>query len=141
MIVLDTNVVSELMKAEPAPAVRNWLARLGDMPLATTAITVAEIVFALHRLADGRRRAALEARFEDFVGAQSALTVLALDDNAARVAGRFRAIRQASDLGAHASDMMIAGIVADLGARLATRDVRDFDGLPIEVLDPWAPQS
>ena len=137
MIVLDTNVISELMKPHPGPAIRDWLSHLGDTTLATTVISVAEITYGLHRLADGRRRAALEARFEDYVGAGSALAVLPLDDIAAREAGRFRALRQAAGLGAQPSDMMIAGIVAVMGSSLATRNVRDFEGLPFEVIDPW----
>ncbi len=138
MIVLDTNVLSELMKPQPAPAIRDWLRHLGDATLATTAITVAEIAYGLHRRADGRRRAALEARFEEYVGQGSALAVLPLDDIAAREAGRFRALRQAAGLGSQPSDMMIAGIVAAMGAGLATRNVRDFAGLPVEVVDPWS---
>ena len=138
MIILDTNVVSELMKPNPDPGVARWLMLLGDAPLATTAITVAEIAFGLKRLADGRRRTELETRFETYVGGEGGLLVVALDDAAARIAGQFRAIRQAAGLGAHASDMMIAGVVASLGARLATRNVADFDRLPIMIVDPWA---
>jgi len=137
VIILDTNVVSELMKPHPDPAVQDWLAGLGETPLATTAITVAEIAFGLQRLADGRRRAALEARFESLVGAESSFAVLAFDDLAARTSGRLRAMRQAAGRGASASDMMIAGIAAAQGATVATRNVRDFDGLPIQVIDPW----
>jgi predicted nucleic acid-binding protein len=137
MILLDTNVISELMKPEPDPAVRDWLSHLGETPLATTVITIAEISYGLHRLADGRRRAALETRFEDYVGANSPLAVLPLEDIAAREAGRFRALRVSMGLGAQPSDMMIAGIVAAMGASLATRNVKDFDGLPIQLIDPW----
>ena len=134
MIVLDTNVVSELMKAEPDPRVRDWLARIGEAPLTTTAITVSEIEFGLRRLPDGRRKDDLYARFEAFV---SALTVLPLDDPAARETGRLRAMRGAAGLSAQPSDMMIAGIAATAGAALATRNVRDFEGLPIQLIDPW----
>jgi len=137
MIVLDTNVISELMKPAPDPAIRDWLSHLGDTPLATTAITIAEISYGLRRLADGRRNAALAARFEDYIGADSALAVAPLDDIAAREAGRFRALRAAAGLGAQPSDMMIAGIVAVMGASLATRNVKDFAGLPIPIIDPW----
>ena len=138
MIVLDTNVVSEFMKARPHPDAARWLSGQGDTPLSTTAITVAEITFGLKRLTDGRRRADLEARFESYVGGEAGLMVLALDDVSARIAGQFRAERQVAGLGAHASDMMIAGMVASLGARLATRNVTDFDRLPIEIMNPWA---
>ena len=134
MIVLDTNVVSEVMKAAPDAAVRDWLTRLGDRPLTTTVVTVSEIEFGLRRLPDGRRRQALFANFETFV---SALAVLALDEPAAREAGRLRALRQAAGLASQPSDMMIAGIVTEAGAALATRNIRDFEGLPLELIDPW----
>jgi predicted nucleic acid-binding protein len=137
VIILDTNVVSELMKPNPDVAVRDWLAGLGDTSLATTAITVAEITFGLQRLADGRRRAALEEQFDAWVGHGSAFPVMAFDDLAARAAGRLRAMRQGAGLAAPAADMMIAGITSVMGAILATRNVKDFDGLPIQIVDPW----
>ncbi len=76
MIVLDTNVVSELMKATPEAAVREWLVQLGDETLTTTAVTVAEIEFGLQRLPFGRRRADLRARFESFTAAIGVLPLV-----------------------------------------------------------------
>jgi predicted nucleic acid-binding protein len=134
VIVLDTNVVSELMKPAPDPAVGEWLNGLGDTPLTTTAVSVAEIEFGLRRLPDGRRRDGLFTRFETLL---AALAVLPLDDVAAREAGRLRALRERAGLGSQPSDMMIAGIASTTGAALATRNVRDFAGLPVEVVDPW----
>ena len=134
MIVLDTNVVSELMKPTPDAAVRDWLARLGDTPLTTTAVTIAEIEYGLQRLPSGRRRDGLYASFNAFA---EALTVLPLDEVAAREAGRLRAKRHALGLSAQASDMMIAGTAIAAAAALATRNVKDFESLPIELLDPW----
>lgn len=64
-----------------------------------------------------------------------------LDDIAAREAGRFRALRGAMGLGAQPSDMMIAGIVAAMVASLATRNVKEFEGLPIQIIDPWSERS
>jgi predicted nucleic acid-binding protein len=134
VIVLDTNVVSELMRASPDPHVRDWLAQLGDAPLTTSAITVAEIEYGLQRLAEGRRRADLTARFETFIGA---LTVLPLDEAAARLTGRLHALRDAAGLPSQPSDMMIAGIAVAHDAALATRNVKDFVGLPVQIIDPW----
>jgi predicted nucleic acid-binding protein len=99
------------------------------------AVSVSEIVFGLERLPPGRRRSDLRARFDVFA---EALTVLPMDEVAAREAGRFRALRERAGLAAQPSDMMIAGIVSVAGADLATRNVRDFEALPIAVLDPWA---
>jgi predicted nucleic acid-binding protein len=134
VIVLDTNVVSELMKPAPDPAVGDWLNGLGATPLTTTAVSVSEIEFGLRRLPDGRRRDDLFSRFETLLGA---LAVLPLDDVAAREAGRLRALRERAGLGSHPSDMMIAGIASTAGAALATRNIRDFDGLPVDLVDPW----
>jgi predicted nucleic acid-binding protein len=134
MIVLDTNVVSELMKATPEAAVREWLLQLGDETLTTTAVTVAEIEFGLQRLPVGRRRTDLRARFESFM---AAIGVLPLVEVAARQAGRLRAIREAAGLSSHPSDMMIAGIAVGASGALATRNVRDFSGLDIDLRDPW----
>jgi predicted nucleic acid-binding protein len=134
MIVLDTNIVSELMKAMPDEAVRRWLLELEDTELTTTAVTVAEIEFGLRRLPDGRRREDLTFRFDAFI---SALAVLHLDDVAARETGRLRALREALGLSAQPSDMMIAGIALAVGAGFATRNIKDFAGLPIDLFDPW----
>lgn len=134
MIVLDTNVLSELMKGQADPLVGSWLNSLGDTPLSTTSITVFEVEYGLQRLPSGRRRDDLISRFDGLV---EALLVLPLDDASARESGRLRALREAAGLHAQASDMMIAGIVRLAGAALATRNGKDFDHLPIEVIDPW----
>lgn len=107
---------------------------LGETPLTTTAVTIAEIEFGLQRLPNGRRKIDLHTRFETLI---SALPVLALDEPAAREAGRLRAMRQSVGSPSQPSDMMIAGVTAAAGAALATRNVKDFAGLPIEIVDPW----
>jgi toxin FitB len=134
VIVLDTNVVSELMKPVPDAPVRDWLSGLGDVPLTTTAVTVAEIEYGLQRMPAGRRRTDLATSFEVLI---RALGVLPLDDVAARFAGQLRAHREAAGLPGQGMDMLIAGIAATAGASLATRNVGDFAGLPLEVVNPW----
>ncbi|MDZ4760904.1 MAG: type II toxin-antitoxin system VapC family toxin [Alphaproteobacteria bacterium] len=135
MIVLDTNVVSELMKPAPDAAVAAWLVARPDISLVTTAITVSEIMFGLHRLPEGRRKASLVDRFETLV--DEGLLVLPLDDASAREAGRHRAMRQAQGLPSQALDMLIAGITLVAGAALATRNDKDFSDLPLNILNPW----
>ncbi len=135
MIILDTNVISELMKSEPHVHLRDWLSRLGDAPLTTTSVTVAEITYGLERLPDGKRKSDLQAAFMKLL---DALGVLPLDDVAATKAGKFRALREAAGHPSAPSDMMIAGIVAVYGARLATRNIKDFEALPLILTDPWA---
>jgi hypothetical protein len=134
VILLDTNAVSELMRPSPHQDFQAWLTASGDRVWNTTAVTIAEIEYGLQRLPSGRRRAELMRRFEILADLFSALP---LDQEAGVQAGRFRALRESQGLSAHPSDMMIAGIAATNGAALATRNVRDFSELPIELINPW----
>ena len=135
MIVLDTNVLAELMRPHPDEKVRTWLLSIGNERLAITAITVSEIEFGLQRLPDGIRQRDLRQHFATLV---SGLKVLPLDESAAAFAGAFRAQREKMGLPTTPSDMMIAGIVMQVGGLLATRNTRDFKHLPIELRYPWA---
>ena len=135
MIVLDTNVVSELMKAEPDETVAAWLSNLSGLRIATTAVTLSEIEYGIRRLPDGTRRRDIAERFSVLIAAMS---VLPLDAQAATFAGQFRAEREQMGLPVTASDMLIAGIVKAADATLATRNTRDFEHLPIVCVNPWA---
>jgi predicted nucleic acid-binding protein len=137
MILLDTNVLSELMRPAPDRRVQAWLGGVGSGQLATSAVTIAEITFGLARLPDGRRRSNLMERFDALIFGPPALPVLALDHQAGRWAGEFRALREELGLGPAPSDMMIAGIAMTHGASIATRNLADFSSLPISVIDPW----
>jgi toxin FitB len=138
MIILDTNVVSELMKPSPDARVAAWLSGLGTTPLATTIVSVAEITYGICRLAAGRRRKVLEAQFEKLIDPQGGLALLSADPLAAREAGRFQAMREANGLASTPSDMMIAGVAAVANATLATRNISDFTLLPVSTVNPWA---
>jgi len=138
MIVLDTNVVSEAMRPSVHPAVARWFISLSGQSIGTTSVTVAEIADGLARLPDGHRKAGFVAQFEAILRDPN-FHVLPLDEDAAREAGRLRAMRNAAGLGAPLPDMMIAGITLVAGASIATRNVRDFSGLPLTIVDPWAP--
>lgn len=138
MIVLDTNILSELVRPIPAQAVQKWLLNnTGNESMVTTVITVSEIEYGLARLPDGRRRKTLEERFEALTGAYFDFAVLPFDENAARLAGRLRATREISGLHAQSADMMIAAITALAGASLATRNVKDFTNTGIDLINPW----
>ncbi len=134
MIVLDTNVVSELMKVQPDAQVGDWIKSIGDETLTTTAVTIMEIEYGLQLLPEGRRKSELTKRFSSLIGT---MAVLPLDDIAVHRAGQFRAARHAAGFAPEVSDTMIAGIVSAVGATLATRNVRDFETLPIQLIDPW----
>lgn len=141
MILLDTNVISELMRPAPDERVAEWMQSLGSEPLCTSAITISEIVYGLERLPDGQRKQGLWDRFQVFVGPDSDLPILAFDESAAIFTGEFRNVREVLGAHAHTSDMMIAGIAAANEATLATRNTKDFEKLPITKIDPWSMSS
>ena len=138
MIALDTNVLSELMRPSPAPEVRQWLLQeVADETLVTTVITVSEIEYGLSRLPDGRRKQDLEERFATLTGPRFNFMVLPLDEAAARLSGKMRGLRASKGLGSQLADMMIAAITKLAGARIATRNTKDFTDLGIELINPW----
>ena len=138
MIVLDTNVLSELMRPAPAPEVKHWLRACGDERLVTTAITVSEIEYGLARLPVGKRRRDLEDRFGALTGPRFDFAVLPLEEQSARLSGRLRQLREAQGQSASAADMMIAAICKLQDAALATRNVKDFKDIGLALIDPWS---
>jgi predicted nucleic acid-binding protein len=138
VILLDTNVISGLMQREADPLVVAWLDAQPPESIWTTSITVFEIRFGLELLASGRRRRLLEAAFnqaleEDFEG-----RVVAFDEGAAQFAGRIAADRRRVGRIVEIRDVQIAGIAAARKAAIATRNVRHFEGLGLELIDPWS---
>ncbi len=137
MIILDTNVVSELMRPAGDPRVLSWMRGTGDQDLATTTITVAEIEYGLARLPDGSRadalRAAAAGLWESF-----ATTVLPFDVAAARSYGSLIAARERAGRPTSAFDAQIAAIAKSHKAKVATRNVADFQGMGLKLIDPWA---
>lgn len=137
MIILDTNVLSEVMKPAPSPRVLRWLGQFPASRLFTTAITQAEILYGLELLPKGKRRSALqsavEAMFaEDFVG-----RILPFDGEAARVFPQIAFARRALGRPVTQFDTQIAAIARTRGAAIATRNTPDFENCGIPVLNPW----
>jgi len=137
MIVLDTNVISELMRAEPHAGVVAWLGRHPNTSLFTTTLTQAEIVYGLRLLADGKRRTALMEAADLLFETDMAGRVLPFDTNAAHFFALIAAERRAAGRPVSQIDCQIAAIARSRGAALATRNVRDFKGCGITVHDPW----
>jgi predicted nucleic acid-binding protein len=138
MIVLDTNVLSEEMKPVPEPAVHDWLSRQNSLDLFTTAVTEAEIIYGVAILPDGKRKRELDAAAKRIL-ALFAGRILPFDSTAAHdfaliVADRHRAGRPIEDF-----DALIAAITRSRGMTLATRDVQDFAGTGVGIIDPWQP--
>lgn len=138
MIVLDTNILSELVSPAPAPEVKNWLLKHteGEV-LVTTSVTVFEIEYGLARLPYGRRRKELEERFETLTGSHSEFEILPFDAVTARLTGKLKADKEASGFNASSADMMIAAITFLAGAILATRNIKDFAETGIALINPW----
>ena len=138
MILLDTNVVSALMRRDVDPIVVAWLDSLPAESIWTTSVTVFEVRFGLEILESGRRRRLLEQAFstalaEDFQG-----RVLSFDEAAAEAAGRVAAERRRAGRSVEIRDVQIAGIALARRATLATRNIRHFEELGLTLIDPWA---
>jgi toxin FitB len=137
VIVLDTNVLSEVMRPEPDPGVLAWMARQPLAALFTTTITQAEILYGLALLPEGRRRdmliSAAHAMFEeDFAG-----RILPFDGDAARAYADIAARRRQGGEPISQFDAQIAAVTHSRGASLATRNTRDFVRCGIALLNPW----
>lgn len=138
MLVLDTNVVSELMRPEPTPVVAAWIAGRDAAEMYLTAISEAELRFGIATLPIGRRRDALEAAVRRWLEVGFAERVLPLESRAARAYAEIAAGRRQSGRPIGEADCQIAAIAHSHGAILVTRNVRDFDRTGVEVVDPWA---
>ena len=139
MIILDTNVVSELMRAAPAGPVVDWMAAQPAASLYTTSITQAEILHGLMLLPRSRRRSALEAAAtsmfaEDFGGRILGFGTDAASPYAQIASDRRRAGRPISHF-----DAQIAAIARFTGGAIATRNVADFEACGVTLLNPWTP--
>ncbi|MFC0711221.1 type II toxin-antitoxin system VapC family toxin [Azorhizophilus paspali] len=137
MIVLDTNILSELMRPIPEPKVLAWLEKQTGDILFTTAISRGEMLYGAQRLPAGKRRDEIFQEIEAIFSTDMAGRVLPYDEAAADAHAELAALRRAQGRPSSQSDMMIVGIVRSHGARLATRNVRDFEGCGIALVDPW----
>lgn len=137
MIVADTNVVSELMRVEPSPAVRAWVLAQGHHELRITAITVAEILYGIERLPNGERKATLREAAVD-VFSRFTEDVLPFDAAAATVYPEIVEHRDRLGTPISGYDAQIAAICRVNDACLATRNEKDFAGVGVELINPWS---
>lgn len=136
MTILDTNVVSEMMRPVPEPSVLRWFANLAIEDAHLTAITLAEILLGIELLPMGKRREVLrsgaEKTFAVFTG-----RVLAFDEKAAPVFSLISAARRKQGKPISQFDAQIAAIARANGATLATRNADDFEGCGVRLVNPW----
>ena len=138
MIVLDTNVVSELMKPDAAPPVFNWTAKQSSSSLFTTTVTMAEIFYGIELLAHGRKRLDLTTAARTLFEGIFRDRVLAFDIQAATLYPTMAAARRKSGRPIAPFDAQIAAIALSRGAALATRNTDDFDRCGLQLVNPWA---
>jgi predicted nucleic acid-binding protein len=137
VIILDTNVLSALMQAQPDVRVIDWLDRQAPESIWITSITLFESRLGLALLPEGRRRQALEAAFERLLNEYLQNRVLGFDAAAALEAAMLAAARQRAGRPVDLRDTQIAGIAAARRASIATRNLRHFQDLSVPVINPW----
>lgn len=137
MIVLDTNVISEPMRARPDAAVVAWLNEQPDTALFTTSVTVMELRFGLERLPEGKRKADLWEVLDFILSRLVGPRILPFDVAAATEAARIAAMAEAAGTPIGQADAQIAAVTRAHGFAIATRDVAPFETAGLAVINPW----
>lgn len=137
MIVLDTNVISELIRAQPDRRVLGWLDRYLWDEVYLTATTAAELRYGVARLPAGRRKTELAERVRRLTRERFARRVLPFDEEAADHYAKVVASREARGKPIGLADAQIAAICLNHGATLATRNTKDFIHIDIGIVNPW----
>ncbi|MBT1164936.1 type II toxin-antitoxin system VapC family toxin [Bifidobacterium felsineum] len=136
MIILDTNVISEIIKKQPDEHVAAWLKNQDTSNLATTAITVAELLAGVKHMTEGRRR-----KYTDITIKMELMTLadrtFAFDTQAATNYASVLIKREHMGRPTSIQDAMIAAIAHSWGAAVATRNTKDFEGTGVELINPW----
>lgn len=138
MIILDTNVLSAMMRRVPEAGVLEWMDEQPPESIWTTSVTLFEIGFGLALLPKGRRRSQLEEAFAAMISEDLDGRVLSFDDEAARRAAEMAARVRKAGRSIEIRDVQIAGIAAARRATLATRNTEHFDALGLRLVDPWS---
>jgi predicted nucleic acid-binding protein len=137
VIILDTNVVSELMRASPSEAVVRWVATQPASGLYITSIAQAEILHGILLLPAGKKRSAIQVAAESMFAVEFNGRVLAFDGDAARAYAMIAADRRRAGRPISQFDAQIAAIALTARATLATRNLSDFEGCGLKILNPW----
>lgn len=138
MIVLDTNVLSEVLRPAPEPRVVDWLRDQPRTSVFTTTLTRGEILYGIRLLPAGKRRDGLWDAVMKIFDIDLAGQVLIFDNVAADESALISASRRAAGRPITQFDALIAGTTRSRGAKLATRNVTDFEGCDIEIINPWS---
>ena len=137
MILLDTNVISELMRGQPSTTVLDWFGQHDAAQLYISAITEAELRTGIAILPEGQRRDRLQMALDAMIEQDFQTRILPFDSPAARAYADIAARRRAAGRPIAEADCQIAAIAMAAGAPVATRNVKDFDGCGVTVINPW----
>jgi predicted nucleic acid-binding protein len=141
MIVLDTNVLSEMMGPKPEPTVETWLANQAPADVFITAVTEAELRYGLALLPAGKRRARMAAIMYGILTEDFRNRILPFDSPAAITFAEIAASRRQTGRPISQADAQIAAIARSRAAAIATRNTPDFDGCGVEIINPWLGKS
>ena len=137
MIILDTNVISELLRPAPEPKVEHWLSAQDGLNVYLTSISEAELRYGLAIMGNGKRRAALVDAVDRILREDLAGRILPFDSDAAQSYATIAAARRAAGRPIAQADCQIASIAHTRGAIVATRNTPDFEGCEIDLINPW----
>ncbi len=137
MIIVDTNIISELMRREPAAAVVDWFNSANPDMLWTSTVVTMEVRFGLETMPAGKRRSMLTGAFEDMLELMFAERILDFDEAASRITASLMARRKQSGITIDLRDSMIAGTALSRRAVLATRNVKHFADVAIQIVNPF----
>jgi predicted nucleic acid-binding protein len=137
MIILDTNVISELLRPAPEPRVEHWLSAQDGLSIYLTSISEAELRYGLAIMEVGKRRAALVDAVDRILREDLAGRILPFDSDAAQSYATIAAARRAAGRPIAHADCQIASIAHARGVTVATRNTPDFDGCQIDLINPW----
>ena len=137
MMLVDTHVISEIMKVQPSAGVVDWLNNQKPSSLYISTITIGEIEYGLRILPVGKRHLQLKDRFERFLSLAFAQRVLAFDEPAARSYGEVMGLRKEMGRPMNIPDGQIAAIAKANRLKVATRNISDFENCGIELINPF----
>ncbi len=137
MIILDTNVLSEVLRPVPKPRVLDWMRGQARTSLFTTTVTRGELFYGIHLLPNGQRRQNLQEAVQAIFDVDFAGQVLSFDNESADAYAEIAASRKSAGHPISQFDAMIAGVARSRGANLATRNTKDFMDCGIGTINPW----
>jgi toxin FitB len=138
MIILDTNVLSELISKSPDERVLKWVDGLPRITVWTSSVSVFELQYGISILPEGKRRDSLGKAVDDLFNVLLENRIMPFDTSAAGRSVAAAATHRAQGRPVEVRDLLIAGIALSSGASLATRNLKDFEGIGLDLINPWA---